>query len=331
MPNYLYPEAARAWSRRELAGLPLAEDLREALEIQLAHWARQNEDNAQVIHGLPDGAPDWAVDLNAQDQALHHFVPSDATRQILHQVLSLVREAQILVTDSDQEALVRRARKLLKSLTRRQIGVPELLAQRPAWLTDPARLEALQALGKLERGALPNSWYGQWRECETLQQVHWVGEQLGNCLANHFYDEDFKDRANTGLQICYLHDDLEGTGQAVAVASFYFGELDDVEAAGANRSARQEAARQYKEDLLDLLEDRHFEVSPLNRRSDNHLGDRGELIERVGICGRIDLDDCEVAEADGFRFWYQWPENNLIIRPLARSFAIPSRPSTPPS
>lgn len=35
MPNYLYPEAARAWSRCELARLPIAEDLREALETPL--------------------------------------------------------------------------------------------------------------------------------------------------------------------------------------------------------------------------------------------------------------------------------------------------------
>ncbi|MEA3642106.1 MAG: hypothetical protein VBE63_19515 [Lamprobacter sp.] len=322
MPNYLYPEATRAWSRRELAGLPLPEDILEALEIQLAHWARQCEDNAQVIQALPDGAPNWAVDLNAQGQALHHFVPSDATRQALHQVIGLVREAQIVVNDSDHEALKRRARKLLKSLTRRQIGVPELLAQRQRWLADPARLQELQALGELDCGDLPNTLHGQWRECETLEQVHWVGKDLNNCLADGDYDDDFEDCANSGLQLYYLHDDLEPTGQAVAAASFYFGELDDFEAPGLGRSERQQAAKQYKEDLLDLLNDRGFEVSPLNRRSDHHLGDRGELIERVGICGRIDLDDCEFAEADGFRFWYQWSENALIVQPLARSFAI---------
>ncbi|MBK1618469.1 hypothetical protein CKO42_08465 [Lamprobacter modestohalophilus] len=322
MPNYLYPEAARAWARRELAGLRLTEDLREALEIQLASWASQREDNAQIIQALTEGAPDWAVKRHAQGQALHHFVPSDATRQTLHQVLGLVTEAGAVVAFSEHEALVRRARKLRKSLTRRQIGVPELLEQRQRWVADPARLQALQALGELDRGDLPNTLHGQWRECETLEQVHWVGRQLDNCLADGDYDDDFEDRANSGLQLYYLHDDLEPTGQAVAAASFYFGELDDFEAEGSNRSARQEAAKQYKEDLLDLLNDRGFEVSPLNRRSDTHLGDRAELIERVGICGRIDLDEYEFAEVDGFRFWYEWASDVLIVRPLGRACVI---------
>ncbi len=321
MPNFLYPEAVCAWARRELAGQPLADDLREALAIQLAHWASQRDDNAQLIQALPEGSPDWAVQRHQRGEALHHFVPSEATRQTFHQVLAQVREAQIIVDDSEQDALVRRARKLIKSLVRRQLGVPELLTQRQQWLADPARLQELQALGELDGGELPNSWHGQWRECETLKQVHWVGEQLDNCLANGDYD-DFEDRAHTGLRIFFLHDDLEGAGEVVAAASFYFGELDDFEVAGPDRDARQESVQDYKEDLLDLLNDRQFEVSPLNRRSDDHLGDRGELIERVGICGRIDLDECEVAEADGFRFWYEPWDEVLIVRPLDRTFAI---------
>lgn len=85
MPNYLHPEAALAWARRELAGQALGDDHREPLVIQLAHWASQRDDNTQVIQVLPESAPDWALKRHARGEAVHHFVPSDATRQTLHQ------------------------------------------------------------------------------------------------------------------------------------------------------------------------------------------------------------------------------------------------------
>ena len=322
MPNYLHPEAALAWARRELAGQALGDDHREPLAIQLAHWASQRDDNAQVIQALPESAPDWALKRHARGEAVHHFVPSDATRQTLHQVLALVREAQLVVADSDHDALVRRGRKLLKGSRAARSGCPNCSRNASTGLPIPPACKRCKPWAS-STGDLPNTWHGQWRECETLKQVHWVGEQLDNCLADGDYDEDFEDRANSGLQIFYLHDDVDNAGQVVAAASFYFGELDDVEVQGADRDARQDGVKPYKEDLLDLLNDRGFEVSPLNRRADEHLGDRAELIERVGICGRLDLDECDYAEVEGFGFWTERASSLLLARPLERAFVIP--------
>lgn len=312
MPNFLYPEAVAAWAKRELAGHVLPERLASPLQVKLAQWASRQEDNARVIRDLPEGAPDWAVQRHACGEAIHHFAPSDTTRQVLHQLVSYLTEMLAVIERGEDEQLRAGAQRVLKSLERGLIGVTLLLQERRNWLAQPARIEELQALDLLETGHLPATEDGQWRECETLKEVHWVGEALGNCLADGYYDDDFKNRTDSGLRLFYLLDFFGGN--VLAVVSFFHGELDDFEAEGKSRDARQKEAQVYKRDLIVLLAVLDYAVSPLNRKTDTDIGNRAKLIERTGICGQSDLDEFEQADVDGFRFWYDRLSADLIFR-----------------
>lgn len=290
MPNYLNPGAIEEWAHRATRSQHLM-SIANPLQQMIVRWAREDDSNAKAIRQLPHDVEPWAQKAFQRGDLLHQFAAAPATREALRQLVAflieVVRVSKIEQPNRPQQ-LATEARRILRLVRDQRITIPELLDRRQRWLLHPEREGFRQDRSAVRNAALPHTEHGQWHECQTLAAVHRVGRALRNCLADGFHDEDFDNRDESGLRIFYLQGE-----RILAVASFFHGTLDDFEATGHNREARQHHARDYRSDLLQLLQVLNYRVSPRDGRGNVLYCNCPNLVGRTGIFEQYDLDDAE--------------------------------------
>ncbi len=295
MLNYLYPDAIDNFIKMQIKGLsqPTAQTLFKLLKL----WVKEQDDNGRELDCLPEGAPEWAFE-RLNESTLYEFIPSDKTKEKLRILVSFVREIELIRKKSKNSYGKQFSVQLLRKLKRETVGT--LSSKQELWRKNSKRPNILAELN-CNNDIIPTINDRYWIECQSLEQLHCFGKELGKgcCLSQGHYDNDFIDRYSNGLKVFGL---FSADHDLLAVASFYNDYLDDIEARGKDRITRQKGVENYHVELLKLLNIKELQV-----REDDPI-----LIERTKICERTDITIPDSTQ-NNFRFWFDNTHNSLII------------------
>ena len=159
------------------------------------NWLRNSENCAQLITlGEPD-LPGWAIRRLQAGESIHRFCPSEAVNEVLTNCLRYIRSLEYTLDEQDVEL------GLIHEATRR---LGQLRNITPDNIAEHYRTWEILRNGKIDRSAnilaqidddeethIDATIDRFWERITTLDRLKNTGEELNNCLANNFYDEEF--------------------------------------------------------------------------------------------------------------------------------------------
>jgi hypothetical protein len=295
--NHLYPFAIDTFITRELRSLCKKD--KQDLHQQVKNWIRKQDEDHKEILTLPEFAPAWAYEEMKKGTPIIEFTPSQSSIATIRRVVAFIHLCSDLIKNCTDKDLVNQATKIMKK--KKNIKIEYLLEKHVEW-NDRYRAKILASKKTKADFILKTKNERSWVLCETKNQLHKAGTALGgNCLQNGFYDEYFDQRHNNGLSLYILYD--KDFGSIIAIASFFYAELDDFEVAANSRLSRQKEAKKYSSDLHDLLLHYNLTIS----------SDKDQLISRVGIYEQSDVNNLPKVDLKRTTTWSDDTNSRLII------------------